>query len=163
MLKRKDLTFFNAANEHHFARKMMPNYAPIRAKTLHFAQNELKLFAPRAPKRAGAGGLHEAQPQPKASTTEGTEKGPQGPEIVARASRPLSRGHPARAREWDTPATAGETPAPHHARSLFERLPRLGPVQPGNTGGFWPGTDNAKKDVKNSGNELNKSFRISQT
>jgi hypothetical protein len=33
--------------------------------------------------------------------------------IVARASRPLSRGHPARARERDAPATAGETPAPH--------------------------------------------------
>jgi hypothetical protein len=33
--------------------------------------------------------------------------------IVARASRPLSPGHPARARERDAPATAGETPAPH--------------------------------------------------
>jgi len=40
--------------------------------------------------------------------------------IVARASRPLSRGHSfaplrtgsARARERDAPATAGETPAP---------------------------------------------------
>ena len=33
--------------------------------------------------------------------------------IVVRASRPLSRGHPARERERDAPATAGETPAPH--------------------------------------------------
>jgi hypothetical protein len=31
---------------------------------------------------------------------------------VARASRPLWHGHPARAREPDAPATAGETPAP---------------------------------------------------
>jgi hypothetical protein len=30
---------------------------------------------------------------------------------VARASRLLWRGHPARAREQDAPATAGETPA----------------------------------------------------
>src|SRR5271157_2830644 len=33
------------------------------------------------------------------------------PVPVARASRPLWRGHPARARERDAPATAGETPA----------------------------------------------------
>ena len=32
--------------------------------------------------------------------------------IVVRASRPLSRGHLARVRERDAPATAGETPAP---------------------------------------------------
>jgi len=34
---------------------------------------------------------------------------------VARASRPLSRGHPARVLLWEraAPATAGETPALH--------------------------------------------------
>ena len=34
-----------------------------------------------------------------------------GSGAVARASRPLWCGHPARARERDAPATAGEAPA----------------------------------------------------
>ena len=54
----KDLANFDAENELHFARKMMPNCAPRRAKTLHFAKNELQFFAPQASKVAGCGGLH---------------------------------------------------------------------------------------------------------
>jgi endonuclease-3 len=61
---------------------------------------------------------------------------------VARASRPLSRGHPARAalRERDAPATAGETPAlrrkakpkadytsPERLQKLFSALDQLFP------------------------------------
>ena len=36
---------------------------------------------------------------------------PSASKIVARASRPLWHGHPARARERDAPAVGGETPA----------------------------------------------------
>ena len=109
-----DLTYFDAENELHFARKMMPNCAPRRAKMLHFAKNELQFFSPQAPQTAVAGGLHEARPQQTASNSEGTERSSQRPEIVVRASRPLSRGHLARARERDAPATAGGTPAPQY-------------------------------------------------
>jgi len=80
--KIKDLTFFNAENELHFARKMMPNYAPKRAKMLHFAKNELQLFSPQAPQTAVAGGLHEARPQQKASNTEATETSSQRPRRI---------------------------------------------------------------------------------
>ncbi|MGC9996059.1 MAG: hypothetical protein ABSE79_12105 [Terriglobia bacterium] len=38
---------------------------------------------------------------------------------VARASRPLWHGHPARARERDAPATAGETPAPRFSKQIW--------------------------------------------
>jgi hypothetical protein len=39
---------------------------------------------------------------------------------VARASRPLWHGHPARAGERDAPATAGETPAPRFSEQKSE-------------------------------------------
>jgi hypothetical protein len=38
---------------------------------------------------------------------------------VVRASRPLWHGHPARARERDAPATAGETPAPRFSKQIW--------------------------------------------
>jgi O-antigen ligase len=44
---------------------------------------------------------------------------------VARASRPLWRGHPARARERDAPATAGGTPALQAISFLPVKLPLL--------------------------------------
>ena len=74
VLKIQHLTLFSAANEQHFARKMMPKCAPKRPKILHFAKNELKLLAFQAPRRAAAGGLHEARPKQKAANTEGSEK-----------------------------------------------------------------------------------------
>ncbi|MGD0128212.1 MAG: hypothetical protein ABSF46_22850 [Terriglobia bacterium] len=42
--------------------------------------------------------------------------------VVARASRPRSRGHLALARERDAPATAGETPAPQVFWKTVERI-----------------------------------------
>jgi len=59
LLKIKDLTFFYTANEQHFARKMMSNYAPKRIKMLHLAKNEPKTSASQALKMAVVRGLHE--------------------------------------------------------------------------------------------------------
>jgi hypothetical protein len=70
--------------------------------------------------------------------------------IVARASRPLSRGHLARAQERDAPATAGETPTPHPST--------VGPFS------WFPGARHPshghKKRYSNRGNELSYLLQI---